>query len=75
MQYLQNWALGKTKHFVRLRFFYSCNMAIQDGLVLSNALESAEGDVNQALKLFNDARLKEVKNFQLLEKVCNVMKF
>lgn len=44
-------------------------MAVQDGLALNEALKSAEGDINLALKMFNDSRWQEVSDFQFLEKV------
>jgi len=44
-------------------------MAIQDGLALNEAIEYTEGDIKLALKVFNDNRYKEVREFQLLEKV------
>jgi len=44
-------------------------MTIQDGLELNKALEYAKGNINLALKLFNNNRYEEVKEFQLLEQV------
>jgi len=50
-------------------------MAIQDAQYLYDALESAQGVINRGLEIFNDARHKEVKSFQLLEKVWITVKF
>jgi len=47
-------------------------MAIQDGKALYNALNLGQ-DLDEALKKFNEVRLKQVRRTQLLAKVRNTL--
>eukprot|EP00210_Caulerpa_lentillifera_P004350 g4148.t1 len=63
--------IGDAGHSVSPGMGMGCNMAIQDTQVLNDALASAKGDINQALKNYNDIRHEEVARIQLLEKIIS----
>eukprot|EP00210_Caulerpa_lentillifera_P004348 g4146.t1 len=63
--------IGDAGHSVSPGMAMGCNMAIQDTQVLNDALASAKGDINQALKDYNDIRHEEVSHIQLLEKIIS----
>lgn len=44
-------------------------MAIQDGRALYDALKVEDGDLDKAMKKFNEVRLEQVRQTQLVAKV------
>eukprot|EP00210_Caulerpa_lentillifera_P004319 g4122.t1 len=62
--------IGDAGHSVSPSMGMGCNMAIQDTQVLENALEFANGDINRALKHYNNIRHKEVLEIQQIEKIA-----
>ena len=46
-----------------------CTLAIEDGRVLCETLKAANGNIDRALKLFNDERHEEVQCCLMMEEV------
>lgn len=55
-----------------LKISPSCNMAIVDGKILNESLKEAAGEIDHALKLFNDRRHAQVQGAQELQEVTPV---
>eukprot|EP00210_Caulerpa_lentillifera_P004352 g4150.t1 len=67
--------IGDAAHAVGPAIGYGCNMAIQDSEALYNALEIANGSIEEALKRYNDLRFEQIRHIQLMAEVRNRMAF